>query len=113
MFQNPIASVYFLKSDCFNEDMFKIVVTRASPDDVVTAHKDVYSSKEEGVEPHVYVSQTTEVNDKFLFQQYISKLSNCIPHPNFFQETMRTKILDLVHSVNNLNSFVECDQRTF
>lgn len=100
--------VYFVKSECFNDDTFKLVISNCTPEDVITAHRDVYCSKDEGREPFFHVPESILVHDKNLFNDYRSKLSNkSSPRKDFYPETHRVKIKQLIESVNSLVHLIE------
>jgi len=106
-----VSYVYFLKSDCFRNDLFKLVVSNAAPDDVITAHKDVFCAKEEDVEPKIHVSDTKIVYDKELLRKSRFQLSNAMVFPDYYLETERTKVNEIIDVVNSLTLLVKDDIR--
>jgi hypothetical protein len=99
------ANVFFINSNCFEQNTIKVAISPASGYDVTIAHKDIYCS-DDG-EPDICIVDEIRVEDKSIFQRYLDKMSRDLAHRNFFQLEAKDKIIHLIQLVNNLNSFDE------
>src|SRR6478609_182035 len=98
--ENKISYVYFLKSPCFPDNSYKLTVSKASPDDIITAHKDVYCCTEEDKTPEFTVDDIRVIRDKDLFASSIATLDRI--RDNFLLSETKGKIVKIIDAINSL-----------
>ena len=99
---NLHSNVYFIESNIFSKDKFKLVVSKAKEVDVIKAHNDVYIGDEVS-DPNFNIVWKSVIYDKNLFKTYVNKLQKS---DELFFKSFQDQIKNIVKTVNELESII-------
>jgi hypothetical protein len=105
--QNKIAYVYFLKSPCFQEHSYKLIISKVASEDIISAHKDIYCAAEQGTIPKFIIDEVRIVRDKDLFLSSLQKIKKI--RDGFFADSTKSTIVQIINAVNSLTIIYDPD----
>lgn len=93
--------VYFLTCDSFPDDMFKIIITTMTKENIIELHKIVYKSE------IVVITDVLQINDGYMLQNNLSRIHEVNSQKQnlwkgFFFNELKEKIKNYIYSINNL-----------